>query len=110
MKKIKLNLLLAALLGIGAAWINKPLHAAPPIIHNYSFLYFNPDGTRMYYGKDLTSLSYVKGFDYICLSSSTICTFLANPSRSHTDLTGNYFFTSDVPASGIDDSGIYYDF
>jgi len=105
---MKKYLLLLAIAGITAAWVNKP-HSLPPTVHNYSFTHYSTDGTRMYYGKDLTDINYVKGFDYICLSSSTICTFMGNTANAHTDLTGNYFYTSDVPPAGIDDSGIYYD-
>jgi len=109
MSRIKLHLLLLALLGIGAAWVNKPLHSSPHTSHNYSFLYKSTDGTRMYYGKDLTSLGYVKGFDYICISSSATCTFYGDPSKAHSDLTGTWFYVWDVPTGGLDNSGIYYD-
>jgi hypothetical protein len=57
MKKIKLHLLLLAVLGIGAAWVNKP-KALPPTYHNYSFLHKSSDGSRLYYGKDLTAVQW----------------------------------------------------
>ena|ERR1700748_2897770 len=107
---MKKNLLLIALLGISAAWINRPAPSAPPTMHNYNFRYLSTDGTKMYYGKDLTNIGYIKGFDYICLSAAYNCTFIAQPALSHTDLSGNYFFTWDVPTSGIDGSGFYYEF
>ncbi len=109
MKKIKTHLLLLAVLGIGAAWVNKP-RALPPTYHLYSFLTKSSDGSRFYYGRDLTSIGYVKGFDYICISASYICTFQGSPPNSHTDGTGSYFFAWDVPTAGIDNSGFYYDF
>ena len=107
---MKKNLFLIALLGISAAWINRPATSSPSSMHNYSFRYLSTDGTRMYYAKDLTSIGYIKGFDFICLNSTYNCTFIADPSRAHTDLTGSYFFTWDVPTSGIDGSGFYYEF
>lgn len=109
MKKIKMHLLLLSVLGIGAAWVTKP-KPLPPTYHNYSFVSRSPDGTRLYYSKDLTAISYVKGFDYICIAASYTCTFQGSPPNSHTDGSGNYFFSWDVPAAGIDNSGYYYDF
>jgi hypothetical protein len=109
MKKVKLHLLLLAFLAIGAAWITKP-RKMPPSVHNYSFLSRSMDGTRLYYGKDLTSLAYVKGIDYICLTATYTCTFYADPTRSHSDLTGSYFYVWDIASGGYDNSGVYYDF
>ena len=105
MKKVKLHLVLVALLAIGAAWINRP--RVPATNHNYSFRFKSSDGTKIYWGSDLTLLNYTKGIDYICVSPATTCTFYANPSNSHTDLTGNYFYVSDVPAGGYDNTGSY---
>ena len=106
---MKKYLLLFAVIGIATAWVRRPLQASKFDIHTYSFLSKSTDGTRIYYGKDLTDAGYIKGLDYDCISASTICTFMGNPLLSHSDISGNYFFTSQIPVSGIDDSGIFED-
>ena len=110
MRKISIPLLLLAILGIGAAFVDRPLQASPKTIHTYNFLEYSTDHLKMFYGMDLTSFGYQEGIDYDCFQPSAICTFLANPANSHSDLTGNWFYTSDVPVSGIDNGGSWYDF
>ena len=109
MKKIKWYLLLAVIAGIGAAFANRPSRPSFPTMHHYAFTHKNLDGTRMYYSKDLTDAGYQKGIDYDCVPPINICTFLGDITREHSDLTGMYFFTSDIPSSGIDNSGIFED-
>jgi len=107
---MKKNLLLIALLGIGAAWMNRPLQASgSDNIHTYNFVSKSTDGTKMYYSKDLTAAGYIKGLDYDCSSATAICTFMGNPALAHFDFSGFWFYTSQVPVSGIDDSGYFLD-
>lgn len=107
MKKIKLHLLLLALLGIGAAWVNKPPKASKSSIHKYSFRMYSSDGTKLYYVYDLTSLGYQEGVNYDCYNSSYTCTFMGDPLLSHSDFTGTYFYIWNIPSSGINKSGMF---
>src|SRR5258708_6069955 len=108
MKKMKIPLLLVAIFGLGAAFVNRPPQASPKTMHTFNFLEYSTDRLKMYYGIDLTSFGYQNGVDYDCFQPPAICTFIANPALSHSDLTGNWFYTSDVPVSGIDDGGSWY--
>ncbi|GGB26310.1 hypothetical protein [Puia dinghuensis] len=106
MTKIKIPLLLVALFGIAAAFVNRP-QASPKTMHTYNFLQYSTDGTQIYYGMDLTSAGWVDGIDYDCYQPAAVCTFIADPTRSHTDLTGHWFYVSQIPQSGIDNSGTW---
>lgn len=108
MQKIKWHLLLVVVFAVTAAFVSKPKQQ-PPTVDNYSYRFTSSDGLRMYYGKDLTAIGYVKGFDYGCIAGSTTCTFHADPANAQSDLTGTYFFTWNVPAGGIDNSGTYFE-
>jgi hypothetical protein len=108
MKKIKWHLLLIALLGICAGYTNKPhkfLTAKGQEMDTYAFWY--ETNGRLYYGFDLTSMGWVQGLDYDCAYPSAICTFIADPTRSHSDLTGSYFYVGDVPDGGINYDGSF---
>ncbi len=106
MRKIKWPLLLVAVFGVCAAYVNKPApKASPKDIHTYSYWY--TASGHMYYGFDCTSLGWIQGLDYDCIYPSSICTFAADPTRSHSDATGNYFFTWDVPVAGINYDGAF---
>ncbi|HEY4335520.1 MAG TPA: hypothetical protein VGM89_06470 [Puia sp.] len=108
MRKINLPLLLVAIFGIGAAFVSRPLQASPRTLHTYNFLHYSTDRLKMFYGMDLTDANYQDGIDYACFQPSAVCTFIGNPASSHSDLTGNWFYTSDVPVSGIDDNGTWF--
>jgi hypothetical protein len=106
MKKIKWHLLVIALFGICAGYVNKPQKLRTPMgqeMDTYQYWY-SADG-RMYYGYDLSSMGWVQGRDYDCVYPPNICTFIADPTRSHSDDTGNWFYASDVPQSGINMDG-----
>src|SRR6187402_3728987 len=83
MRKLKLKLLLAATLGLCLAYTNKPHYRNS--VHKYAFKNMQESGTKYYYTIDLTLYNYTKGIDYDCLFSYNICTFLADPFKSHTD-------------------------
>jgi hypothetical protein len=99
MKKIKWPLLLIAVLATCAGYVNKP-KASPKDMHTYA--YWQTVSGRYYYYYDLTSYNMVQGLDYDCVYPGYMCTFIANPLSSHTDVTGSYFYITDVPASGIE--------
>lgn len=105
MKKIKMHLLLLSLLSIGAAWAEKPLKPAKFGLHQYSYRFRSYDGSRWYFQYDLTSLGWVAGWDYDCDYSQSVCSFMADPANMHSDGTGNYFYSWNIPGAGIDDSG-----
>jgi|GEM_PF-1592371 len=107
MKKINLSLLIIALLGIGAAYANRPLEASPNQLHRYSFLSKSPDGSKMYYEFDITAQGWEQGIDYSCNSTPATCTFLADPTRAHIDANGPFFWVWDVPGSGIQNQGVF---
>jgi len=106
MRKMKIHLLCIAVFGICAAFANRPPKALQQMDH-YAYWYTSTDGSRMYYLVDLTAQGWVQGIDYDCIPPQSICTFIANPIRSHNDLSGTWFFTWDVPQSGIDDTGVF---
>lgn len=108
MKKIKWHLLFIAAFGICAGYANKPhkfLTAKGQEMDTYAFWY-TTDG-RYYYGYDLTSNGWVQGIDYDCVQPTNICTFIADPTRSHSDATGNYFYVYDIPDGGINYDGAF---
>ena len=107
MKKISFHLLLIALLAIGAAFVNKPAHASRTTLDRYSYYYKSADGSKVYYGFDITAQGWTKGIDYTCNANSNPCSFLADPTRAHSDLGGCFFYTWDVPSSGYDISGSF---
>lgn len=110
MKKIKWKLLIVALLGIVLASANRPPHFVN--YHKYAWLRNDMEGTKYYVWLDVTYYAYTKGIDYDCVSPYVICTFQADPMKMHTDGTGSWFYISDVPPAGVDNSGtfelIYY--
>jgi hypothetical protein len=106
MKKIKLHLLLMALLGMGAAWVNKPVEARNPI-HIYSYRMTGASGTKYYFTYDLTSLGWQEGYDYDCTLANYTCTFMADPIYMQTDFNGDFFYIWNMPSSGIDNSGFF---
>src|ERR1700748_3690977 len=89
MQKIKWHLLLVAGCAVAAAFVSKPTQQ-PPTVDNYSYRSTSSDGLKMYYGKDLPSIGYVKGFDYVCVAGATTCTFHADPANAQSDLSGTY--------------------
>jgi len=107
MKKIAFDLVLIALFGIAAAYTNKPLTVGPKSLHKYSYWYTTTDGSKIYYGFDLTSLGYTQGLDYDCVTPAATCTFDGDPTRAHSDLGGQYFFSWDVPVSGFNNTGTF---
>ncbi|HEY4287942.1 MAG TPA: hypothetical protein VGN00_12645 [Puia sp.] len=109
MTKIKMHLLLVALLGIGAAWVNRPPQTSS-IIHKYSFSQMSSDRSKWYYIYDLTAGNYVQGIDYDCYPANFYCSFMANPSNSHVDGIGTFFYATDVLASGTDDEGYFINY
>lgn len=109
MKKIKWSLLVVALAGVVAAYANKrPAHSDPDF-HTYAFWKYSDDGSRMYYTYDLTQIGYVSGNDYVCVQPGMACTFIASPGLAHLDPSGKYFYTSDVPTSGIITNSYFLD-
>ncbi|HET6253261.1 MAG TPA: hypothetical protein VFE32_04280 [Puia sp.] len=115
MRKFKFHLLLFALLGAGAAYTNKPDKPAPNKVtnkvtyHTYAFAFYNMNFTKIYYLMDLTEEGMVIGIDYDCQQPISVCTFIADITREHTDGTGNWFYVSDIPQSGIN-YGTFIDF
>ena len=110
MNRIKWRLLPIAVLAIGVAFTTRP-RSLPnrQTMHTYSFAFYNQNHTEIYYGMDLTAAGYVQGIDYYCEAPTNVCTFIANPANALTGPSGNYFLTSDVPESGILDSGSWVD-
>ncbi len=106
MKKRKLSLLAIVLVGISLAWANKPFHNTTYHTYEYFYTYYG----RVYYLKDLTANGYVKGNQYACDAADYECTFMAFPGSSQTDNTGNFFWISDIPTEGIDNTGFYFEF
>lgn len=106
MKKIKWRLLIIALFGICVAYTNKTPRLSFSY-HRYAFMYKTTDGSRYYISKDLTDAGWIKGINYDCIFPPSTCTFLADPIKLHSDFSGMYFFTSDIPVSGIDNSGYF---
>jgi hypothetical protein len=104
MKKFKWYLLPVVFLAAGVAFGTRQ-KPTTYTMHTYNFSFYNTDHTRMYYGMDLTAQGYKKGIDYDCIAPANVCTFIANPSEAHSDPTGNFFYTTDVPQSGIDRTG-----
>jgi hypothetical protein len=109
MNKLKWYLLLAAITGISAAYASKRPHASRTTLHHFSFRFKSTDGSQTYYGKDLTEIGYVKGLDYDCIPPVSTCAFLADPELEHFDMTGSWFYTSDIPVSGYDNTGVFDD-
>lgn len=109
MQKFKLHLLLFALLGVVAAWTNRPAKVAlnKATYHTYAFSNYNINGTKIYYCMDLTANGYQIGIDYDCEPPITVCTFIGDISRAHSDLTGTWFYVSDIPQSGISNTGSF---
>jgi hypothetical protein len=107
MRKMNLSLLLVALVGIGAAYANRPLEASPKQLHRYSYWFKSGDGSRMYYQFDITAEGWTQGLDYTCNATTATCTFLADPTRAHMDISGSYFFVWDVPGAGIQNTGAF---
>jgi hypothetical protein len=106
MRKIKWNLLLIAAFGITAAYTSKPA-PSPSTLHEYSFSFYSTDHSRIYYGMDLTAANWVQGIDYDCQLPAIGCTFVGDTNLSHSDLTGNYFYVSQIPVSGINSEGTF---
>ncbi|HEY6899996.1 MAG TPA: hypothetical protein VI233_05110 [Puia sp.] len=113
MKKVTLHLLLIALIGTGAAWINKPpktgkaSKAGKFTIHKYSFRMKSLDGTKWYYTYDITALGWLEGVNYDCITpSSQVCTFSADTSDDMGDANGNYFQSWDVLSTSIE-NGVF---
>jgi hypothetical protein len=106
MRKIKGHLLLIAAFGITAAYTTRPAKI-PTTMHEYSFSFYSTDGTRIYYGMDLTAANYVQGIDFDCVPPAIGCTFVGNTNLSHSDMTGNYFYVSQIPSSGINSEGTF---
>jgi hypothetical protein len=108
MRKIKFHLLLFALLGAAAAYTNKPaVYRAD--YHTYAFAFYSPNYSKIYYSMDLTQQGYIQGIDYDCQQPTSVCTFVGDVSREHSDGTGNWFYVSDIPQSGIT-YGTFVDF
>jgi hypothetical protein len=108
MKKFNWPFLLVFVVGAGFAFGMRP-KPKDYTMHTFSFLFYNVDHTRMYYGLDLTAQQYRKGIDYDCIAPANVCTFIANPFEAQMDLTGTYFYTVDVPQSGLDRTGSFLD-
>lgn len=104
---MKKYLLLFAIVGIAAAWTNKPLQPSKSGLHQYSYRFRSTDGTRWYYAYDITNLGWVDGWDYDCYLSNTVCTFMADPSNAGVDGNGMYFNSWDIPEAGVDNSGYF---
>ena len=104
---MKKSIFLFALVGIVAAWVNKPLKPSKYGLHKYAYWSRSYDGTRWYYAYDLTWLNWQVGWDYDCYPSFTVCSFMADPANSHNDGSGNYFYSWNIPNAGIDYSGYF---
>jgi hypothetical protein len=111
MRKIKIHLLFIAVFAISAAYTNKPdkpvTHATT--FHTYAFAFYNINFTKIYYCIDLTAEGMILGIDYDCQQPTSVCTFIADITRAHADGTGNWFYVSDIPQSGIS-YGTFIDF
>ena len=105
MRQIKKHLLWVALLGISAAWVNKPPQASMNDLHKFSFRNLSYDGTKWYFVYDLSSLGWIQGWDYDCYPSNATCSFMANYHNTHSDGTGQFVYSWDILASGTDNSG-----
>ena len=104
MRKIKFHLPLFALLGVAAAYTNKPEKpgaAYKADYHTYAFAFYNINYSKIYYSMDLTQEGYIQGIDYDCQQPTSVCTFVGDVSREHLDGTGTWFYVSDIPQSGI---------
>jgi len=110
MRKIKAHLLLLALLGISAAWVNRPPQASMNNIHKFSFRMLSTNGTKWYYVYDLTALNYVQGYDYDCYPSNATCSFMADQANTHSDGTGTFVYAWDIVTSGTDNSGWFLNY
>jgi hypothetical protein len=111
MNRIKWHLLPLAALAIGVAFTTQPHHRpAHYTEHSFAFSFYNANNTKMYYSMDLTNAGYVQGIDYDCETPTNVCTFSANPSQEQSDQSGNFFYTSDVPQSGIENTGSFVDY
>jgi|SRR5580692_8120715 hypothetical protein len=108
MKKLNWHFLLVFIVAIGIAFGMRPKPKAITM-HTYSFAFWSTDHTRMYYGMDLTAQGYQKGIDYDCIAPAWVCTFIAEVTEEQSDYTGTFFYTVDVPQSGIDDTGSWLD-
>lgn len=108
MNRIKFPLLLVALFGAATAFVSRPPQPSQTL-HRYAFWTWDMYHSKMYYYRDLTQANYTKGLDYDCVPPVTICTFLADPSLSHSDFSGSWFYGSEIPHSGVDSSGTYFD-
>jgi hypothetical protein len=104
MQQIKWKLLIVALLGVALAYAGRPAHFVN--YHRYSWARTTQDG-KYYTGMDLTWYGWTKGIDYDCVNPYLICTFQADPMKIHSDATGNWFYISDVPQAGIDNTGMF---
>ena len=101
----KLKLLIIALLGVVLAYANTPPRFVSS--HRYAWLHSSMDGSKYYISKDLTAYGWTKGVDYDCVPPYLICTFWADPTKIHVDGTGTWFYVTDVPSSGIDNTGVF---
>jgi hypothetical protein len=108
MRKIKFHLLLFALLGVAAAYTNKPVSHRSDY-HTYAFAFYNTNYTKIYYSMDLTQQGYILGIDYDCEQPQSVCTFIGDVTREHSDMTGTWFYVTDIPQSGIS-YGTFTDF
>jgi hypothetical protein len=118
MRKIKFHLLLFALLGVAAAYTTKPATPNKPHqpgspnkdeYHTYAFAFYNINYSKIYYSMDLTQQGYIIGIDYDCEEPESVCTFIGDVSREHSDGTGKWFYVTDIPQSGIT-YGTFVDF
>ncbi|MBS1661870.1 MAG: hypothetical protein JST68_12560 [Bacteroidetes bacterium] len=105
MKKVTLHLLLIALIGTGAAWVNKSPNTGKGkfVAHRYSYKSKSLDGTKYYWTYDITSLGWMEGTNYDCLTpNSATCTFAADPSDNMVDANGNYFLLTDILSTSFE--------
>jgi hypothetical protein len=121
MRKIKFPLLLFALLGVAAAYTNRPAYTNKPATphkprspqkdeyHTFAFAFYNLNYSKIYYSMDLTQQGYIIGIDYDCEEPTSVCTFVGDVSREHSDGTGKWFYVTDIPQSGIS-YGTFVDF
>ncbi len=101
MKKVTLYFWLIALIGTGAAWINKPPRTGKFLPHRFSVKL--KDGTKYYWEYDITSLGWVEGVNYDCLPpNGATCTFAADPINDQADAGGHYFNSWDILSASFE--------
>lgn len=103
MKKVTLHLLLIALIGTGAAWINRAPKTGKFSPHRYSVASISSNGLKYYWGNDITALGWVEGVNYDCLSPyTTTCTFAADPINDQADAGGHYFNSWEILSASFE--------